>query len=474
MYHRKKRSRRSNSFTPPNNTDILETPKRPILKEAKKLKLDPKPTSDISNSTIVEGEVSSINTENIMDIRKSIDNDEQTNTNSFADMQDKETCKCNRRVKSDQNSIMCDLCEFWFHTNCVAISNSQFKKISEIGETMKWFCNNCEEEVKNMINNSKFLKYQNLEFKKQNQMFKNKFIKLEHEISELNLKLSEFEKDLQQNMNDEISARVLAISGQLDENYKKTTNDNKMFHGKVTRLEKDYNEMKRNILMSNNNVQNSSNKKDKDDMIEKNQKLQSRIADIEQKLESTTLLQTSLNSNDKQLTDIKNQIESKIENKIKENIVKTMRDEDTRKNRQNNLIFFNMEESSQEKSEDRENEDYNNVADLISYGVRVSNFTIMKTIRLGKRDGNNQKPRPLLVKLASSNEKMDIISNAKNLKYANEKSRIVGIMRDLDEEDRKIEKKLYEELKKKRDQGEFGWFIQKGKLCRQQNFPRTR
>ena len=133
-----------------------------------------------------------------------------------------------------------------------------------------------------------------------------------------------------------------------------------------------------------------------------------------------------------------------------------------------------MEESSQEKSEDRENEDYNNVADLISYGVRVNNFTIMKTIRLGKRDGNNQKPRPLLVKLASSNEKMDIISNAKNLKYANEKSRIVGIMRDLDEEDRKIERKLYEELKKKRDQGEFGWFIQKGKLCRQQNFPRTR
>ena len=50
-------------------------------------------------------------------------------------------------------------------------------------------------------------------------------------------------------------------------------------------------------------------------------------------------------------------------------------------------------------------------------------------------------------------------------------SRIVGIMRYLDEEDGK--KKLYAELKEKRDHWEFVWLIQKGKLCRQQNFSRN-
>ena len=38
-----------------------------------------------------------------MDMRKHIDKDDQSNNNSFTDMQDEETCKCNRRVKSDQN-----------------------------------------------------------------------------------------------------------------------------------------------------------------------------------------------------------------------------------------------------------------------------------------------------------------------------------------------------------------------------------
>ena len=30
-------------------------------------------------------------------------------------MEDKETCKCNRRVTNDQNAVECDLCEYWFH-----------------------------------------------------------------------------------------------------------------------------------------------------------------------------------------------------------------------------------------------------------------------------------------------------------------------------------------------------------------------
>ena len=61
---------------------------------------------------------------------------------------------------------MCHSCEFWFHTNSVAISNNQFIKISEIGETMKWFCNNCDEVMKNIINNSQVLEIPKFRIKK--------------------------------------------------------------------------------------------------------------------------------------------------------------------------------------------------------------------------------------------------------------------------------------------------------------------
>ena len=96
----------------------------------------------------------------------------------------------------------------------------------------------------------------------------------------------------------------------------------------------------------------------------------------------------------------------------------------------------------------------------------------MKTIRLGKQNDNG-KPRPLLVKLSNPAEKWKIISNARNLKFSNESIRRIGIVPDLDEDERKKEKLLYEKLKEKRDKGESGWFIKKGQLCRQHNFPRN-
>ena len=59
---------------------------------------------------------------------------------------------------------------------------------------------------------------------------------------------------------------------------------------------------------------------------------------------------------------------------------------------------------------------YDNLAAPISYVVRVNNFVIMKTIRLGIRDGNNQKARPLLVELDNSNVKYgnENITNCRN------------------------------------------------------------
>ena len=60
---------------------------------------------------------------------------------------------------------------------------------------------------------------------------------------------------------------VIAISEQLEK--KKMANCNKMFYGKVAKIEKDYNEMKKNMLTSNNKVQNSFSKIDEDNMAEK-------------------------------------------------------------------------------------------------------------------------------------------------------------------------------------------------------------
>ena len=49
---------------------------------------------------------------------------------------------CSQEVKSDENSIACDICNRWFHQKCVHMSNLIFSTYT-CDETLSWTCLNC-------------------------------------------------------------------------------------------------------------------------------------------------------------------------------------------------------------------------------------------------------------------------------------------------------------------------------------------
>ena len=453
--------------------------------------------------------------------RNSLDGKNKKN-DGINSMEDKETCKCSRRVING-DSIRCDNCEFWFHPGCEKIKANEFKKISELGDITKWFCTRCKSDIENLIDDNKVLHYENLEFRKQNQMLKDKFLQIEREMTCMKISISDYDKSLSTIMKDEIAARIISYTDKIEKDNEQIISENMMIKKKVEGIEKMYknklnnsnlditNEIKnifaeeksKNDLMNKENAnieqdvsniniiekivdinekikkieENHVNSYSKNlnktdaDILKQSKNIQERIDNVEKILEVSDKRQI-IENEQKIISEMKEKIESELNNKMNENISKTLKKEEMKKDRLNNLIIFNMEESKEEQSSNREKEDFENAEAIIYHGVKVSKFTILKTIRLGKKNESNinDKPRPLLVKLANPGEKWKIISNARNLKYANEKTRKIGIMPDLDEEEKLKEKQLYELLKEKRNKGESGWYIYKNKLCRQQNF----
>lgn len=57
--------------------------------------------------------------------------------------------RCDKLFKTGEISINCELfCEKWFHIKCVNIMKNDYEKIESLGEHSKWFCNPCEQKVR--------------------------------------------------------------------------------------------------------------------------------------------------------------------------------------------------------------------------------------------------------------------------------------------------------------------------------------
>ena len=104
----------------------------------------------------------------------------------------------------------------------------------------------------------------------------------------------------------------------------------------------------------------------------------------------------------------------------------------------------------------------------------MTDFQVEKVIRLGRRE-NNERKRPLLVKMTSETEKQKILSSAKNLKTETEPwKKHLGISRDMTPMERIQEVGLRRELKEKRERGEQGWYIKNGRLLQDKDGRNTR
>ena len=106
---------------------------------------------------------------------------------------------------------------------------------------------------------------------------------------------------------------------------------------------------------------------------------------------------------------------------------------------------------------------------IFEKGVGIRGVMIKGIIRLGKRDINNNqfnKPRPMLVKLDSEEQKWEILKNAKNLARAAEEMKRCIIAPDLTKKEREQDTILRNELKERRNNGDNTWIIRRGQLVK--------
>jgi len=107
--------------------------------------------------------------------------------------------------------------------------------------------------------------------------------------------------------------------------------------------------------------------------------------------------------------------------------------------------------------------------DIIENSLKIESesYNIVKFMRLGTRSEDGGRPRPTLVKLEDEKQKWKIMKSAKNLKDERDPvKKPIGIVSDLTEMEREIERNLRQQLKEKKQQGEEDQYIKNGKLCR--------
>ena len=129
-----------------------------------------------------------------------------------------------------------------------------------------------------------------------------------------------------------------------------------------------------------------------------------------------------------------------------------------RERKKNNIIVYNFPEASEQSPEDQ------NFANLCKTIVKVD-INIQKMFRIGRKDSN--RVRPLLVCFTSEESKLAVLSNAPRLRF-HDIYKKVFIAPDMTRFERAKHKKLVEELKQRRQQGETNLIIKNGLIVQRQ------
>ena len=155
--------------------------------------------------------------------------------------------------------------------------------------------------------------------------------------------------------------------------------------------------------------------------------------------------------------------------KIIEEKVKNYLDEKKGKDeRQCNLIFHNVPESKSGDTDVRKEEDQTQVHRILQHlDVQISPSDIEQAVRLGKKTDGQERPRLLKIKLSRVEPKKQTLSRAKKLKDSkNECYNSVFISPDLTFQEREENRRLRNDLKARRDNGEENIIIRNGKIVK--------
>ena len=162
--------------------------------------------------------------------------------------------------------------------------------------------------------------------------------------------------------------------------------------------------------------------------------------------------------------------ESNMEDLIEEKVEKYFVEQREREERQSNLIFHNIPESTDEDVNDRKEHDVTLVKEIFMT-LEMDYTDISKPTRLGKKMTTGKgpgKPRLLRVTVDNVNAKKQALAKAKQLKTdRNKKWNKVFITPDLTFKERTESRKLRAELATRRENGENDLVIRRGRIIKE-------
>ena len=365
--------------------------------------------------------------------------------------------------------IACENCNYWYHPECEKVAPDEYDFLvkNEV-TTSLWYCKICREELADLAEKSealnrdykKMTKWQeeNSNLKKENELLK----KEKDDMKDKAVEKERLHKDHKRLMQYEEENKSLKEE---NETLKK---ENGSLKERVMYIEEEVKNIKGGLgnssqepMMNNNTMVNMFKEiivtfkeeanKDRRMMIDEIKKIKEDRETLKEEVCEVVTKQMRDLLEERSRTEEKRREEEKEEMEIRE--------------KQNNLIVFNVEEPREGMEErDKVEEEYRKIDQIFGRGVGVRGFNVLEVKRLGIK--SERKIRPMLVKMERSEQKWDIVRNAKNLSRAKYPMKRVGIVPDLTRKQRERDRQLRDRLQEKRDRGESGWFINRGELKR--------
>jgi len=191
--------------------------------------------------------------------------------------------------------------------------------------------------------------------------------------------------------------------------------------------------------------------------------LESRVAKVEESA-ALKLLEEKV---DKLTHSVHNDVTA-LHKSLQHEQMKTEEDKDEEREievRKNNVIVHGLSESTADSSEQRTDDDLTVLAAMF-HEAGVDSARVESVVRLGKRSSDpSSNPRPLKVVLDTTDNKINLLRRAKNLRRQQEGGwEKVFVHQDLTPKQREARKLLVAELKERKAAGETNLMIYNGRI----------
>jgi hypothetical protein len=305
---------------------------------------------------------------------------------------------CGKTVYKKDNGVLCEVCDFWFHTTCEKVSEETYMFLRD-EETVHWYCRGCNRGVKQVLTT---------------------MAEMRIEMTRMQKDLTVFRKEANDSIRD-IKSELKEIKEELHHNQEREKKWADEFEG-----------MRKELRVSDGKLETAMEAK----LVE--------TAEVTKCVQELKIIKGAVT-----------ETEEKYDGIIQEKFKETVREEKDRDSRKTNVVVFGLDESTSDIASDRKEHDREEI-ETIAHELQC-NLKISNVIRMGKRipqptTGVGSKPRALTVVLENEQSKKELLDKAKNLRDTQYKK--IFITQDLTPKERALRKEIVAERDRRVAKGE--------------------